>query len=525
MTASEGPPTSMRGPRFTILTPVYNPPVEVLADTIASVCQQTFTDWEWVVVDDCSPDEEVRNVLRRAAAGEPRIRLIERAENGHIVAASNTGLQAARGEFVCLLDHDDLLVAHALERVDEVLSLAPEADLVYSDEDKRVGRRRFGAFRKPDWSPQRLRGHMYTGHLCVVRRQLVEQVGGFRPGFDGSQDHDLTLRVSEVARQVVHIPEILYHWRVVDGSAAGDVGAKPYAWVVGAQAIDDHMRRLGVGRGELAHRRVGYYRTIAELPAHRSLSLVLLSAGGLAEVGAAPPTTRAEASLASVIEHSDHPLLEVILVVDSATSSQTVRRLSTRGVPLRVVRVGAGASSAERINRAALVATGERLVLLDERTSAESPDWIGQLVGALEEPGVGLVGPLVLDQHNEVRYAGHRYHSGRYEHVFVGTPHGDGGDWGALLVGREVSGLALAVAAVRRSDFLAVGGLTERIDPAAAEVDFSLKIRRSGLRAVWLPHVVARTVEPPRAREVSPTAAKRLVQWWGEPDFDPYLPF
>lgn len=200
---------SRRRPLFSIVTPVYEPPIDVLQEMIDSVREQTFTDWQLVLVDDVSPSADVRTVLRRAAAGDRRITVVERAANGRIVAASNDAVNAATGEFLVLVDHDDLLTPGALQTVADAIAAEPEADYLYSDEDKIDGQgTHYDAFHKPDWSPERLRNQMYTGHLSVMRTELVRQVGAFRPGFDGSQDHDLALRVTEQARHVVHIPEI-----------------------------------------------------------------------------------------------------------------------------------------------------------------------------------------------------------------------------------------------------------------------------------------------------------------------------
>ena len=202
-------------PFFSVVTPVYNTPIDVLDATIESVVQQTFEDWELILVDDASTDLCVRETLRAAAAADRRIRVILRETNGHIVAASNDGIDAARAPYIGLLDHDDLLVPHALDRMREAIDFAPNADYFYSDEDKvDEDGRYYDEFRKPVWSPERLRGQMYTCHFSVLRTSLVREVGGFHEGFDGSQDHDLVLRVTERARRVVHVPEVLYHWRV-----------------------------------------------------------------------------------------------------------------------------------------------------------------------------------------------------------------------------------------------------------------------------------------------------------------------
>ncbi|MBK8469009.1 MAG: glycosyltransferase [Candidatus Phosphoribacter sp.] len=512
-------------PLFSLLTPVYNPDLSVLADTIASVLAQTDPGWEWVLVDDASPDERVRVALRSAAAADPRIILIERPENGHIVAASNTGLEHARGEFVVLLDHDDLLVPHALERVRSVLAAAPDADYLYSDEDKVAGRRQFAAFHKPDWSPTRLRGHMYTGHVSVLRRSVIQTVGGFQPGLEGSQDHDLVLRVAERARRVVHIPEVLYHWRLVAGSTAADPSEKPYAWYAGGRAVDAHLRRLGIGgHAATLPGRVGYYRHWVDLPPHRSVSVVIAVSGDYRTVGGARMPAFVPA-LRGVLERTRHERVDAVIAADSrVTSRELAVGLNGLTVDTHLVRCAATEPLAGRLNAAILAATGDVVLILGERIVPETDGFLERLCGSLEEPGVGLVGPLVLGPANDIRYAGHRHHHGRYDHAFAGATHREQGSWASLWVAREVSGLALAAVAVRREDLLAVGGVCEVLPGPAAEVDLSLKLRAVGKRLIWLPDVWARTDEPIHDRTVDAAAAQALIARWGEPRWDSYLP-
>src|SRR5262245_60952584 len=224
-------------PRFSIVTPVYDPPPDILRDTLRSVHEQTFPDWELCLVDDCSTDPQIRAILDAAAAADPRVRVAHRAENGGIVAASNDALAMATGEFVALLDHDDEIAPEPLSLVAMAIAKVPDADYVYTDEDKidEQGRRAH-PFLKPDWSPDRFRTQMYTCHLSVLRRALVQEVGGFHQEFNGSQDWDLVLRVTERARQVVHVPAVLYHWRTLAASTAGSgTEAKPWAYAAGGR--------------------------------------------------------------------------------------------------------------------------------------------------------------------------------------------------------------------------------------------------------------------------------------------------
>ena len=204
--------------QFSIITPVFNPSREAFEECVKSVLTQTYADWQWCLVDDHSSHGWVQQRLSDLQALDPRIRVHFREVNGGIVAASNDALSLASGEFVALLDHDDALHPAALEKVHEVLLGSDDIDYVYTDEDK-VGPDGmfYDRFNKPKWSPERLLAQNYCSHLSVIRKRLVDEVGRFRDGFDGSQDYDLFLRITEKARKIAHIPEVLYHWRAVSG--------------------------------------------------------------------------------------------------------------------------------------------------------------------------------------------------------------------------------------------------------------------------------------------------------------------
>jgi glycosyltransferase involved in cell wall biosynthesis len=274
-------------PRFTVLTPVYDTPPDVLAAMLKSVRRQSFRDWEHVLVDDRSAAPHVREMLAAAAAEDSRVRVHERAENGGIVAASNDALAHAEGEFVALLDHDDALHPDALAIVHEALVGSPDADYVYTDEDKidEAGHHE-APFFKPDWSPERMRTQMYTCHLSVLRRTLMEEVGGFDAEFEGSQDWDIVLKVTERARQVLHVPRVLYHWRTLATSAAGGgEAAKPWAFEAGTRAVQAHCERIGLKAEVIRDLETpGVYHLEPRLTAEPLVSIVIPTAGTRREV-------------------------------------------------------------------------------------------------------------------------------------------------------------------------------------------------------------------------------------------------
>lgn len=529
----------MSAPVFSVITPVYSTPVDILRATIDSVLAQTFPDWELILVDDCSPDPVVRDVLREAAAADPRIRVIERETNGHIVVASNDGVDAATGEFIALLDHDDALVPEALERVKQVVDRVPDVDYVYSDEDKidDTGER-FDRFYKPTWSPERLRGHMYTCHFSVLRASCVRQVGGFHEGVEGSQDHDLALRVSEVARRIVHIPEVLYHWRVIPGSAAGDEDAKPYAWHAGRRVVQAHLDRVGIdGTVELGPTR-GTYRIRRRLDPAVRVSVVIPTRGAEALVWGERRCFVVEA-VRSLLAHGGHDNLEVVVVHDPQTPARVLAELRrVAGDVLQLVPYEGRFNFSEKCNLGVVSSYGEVVVLLNDDVEITADGFVTQLVAPLLEDGVGITGANLTLGDGTVQHAGVcldarlgiMFEEGQrsVSHVapllvrnslrsLVGS---------GMAVNREVTAVSGAGLAITRRLYDEVGGMSEVFGANFGDVDLSLKVARAGYRRVWVAGAEAYHFEAQTRRDtvVKSGEVRRLTRRWTVPPHDPYLP-
>ena len=513
-------------PFFSVVTPVYEPPLDVLREMIQSVRSQTFQDWEFVLVDDRSPSEDVRRVLRQAAIHDRRIRVIERAENGRIVAASNDAVAAACGEFLVFIDHDDLLAPTALEAVAAVIVREPLVDYIYTDEDKvDADGQHYNEFLKPEWSPERLRGQMYTGHLSVMRAELVRRVGGFHQGFDGSQDHDLALRVTEQARKVVHIPEVLYSWRVVPGSAAGDVNAKPYARDAGRRAVQAHLDRCGIpGRVSISDV-PGCYRVERDPDLALLVSVVIPTRGGTGLVWGQRRCFVVDA-VKSIIAKAGIDRFEVVVVFDPQTPKAVLEELrEVAGDRLLLVPFDEPFNFSAKCNVGFLASSGDVIALLNDDLEVISDGFLGQLIAPLSERDVGMTGAHLLYGDSTVQHAGHAYVAGHYAHALQGTPQDDPGPFGILRINREVSGLTAACVALRREVYEEVGGFWEELPGSFNDVDFSFKIRAAGYRLVWLAdvrlyHFESRT----RDKTVQPYEHELILSRWGLPEQDPYLP-
>ena len=355
-------------PRFSIVTPVFDPPLDVLDHMLASVRHQTLGSWEHCIVDDGSSRPGVIERLEAAAAAEPRIRLRLRHKRGGIVAASNDGLEMAQGEFIALLDHDDELAPTALQVMAEHIDAHPEADVLYSDEDKidRKGHRS-DAFVKPAWSPDRLLGQMYTSHLSVIRRSLIGEVGGFRSGYDGAQDWDLVLRVTERARAVVHVPHVLYHWRTLEGSAAARSDAKPWAHEASVRVINEHLDREGI---EAVACEVpsypGHYWLEPALRSEPLVSVVIPTAGRTQVIdGEVVPLV--VNCVRTLLQRSNYEHLELVVVIDDHADDGVRDELrAIGGDRLELVEFDEPFNFSRKVNVGVAASRGEHLLLLND---------------------------------------------------------------------------------------------------------------------------------------------------------------
>jgi glycosyltransferase involved in cell wall biosynthesis len=512
--------------KFSVLTPVFDPPVGALRAAVESVRAQTYPDWELVLVDDASTDAAVKIALAEFETLDPRIVVVRRASNGGIGAASQDALQHASGEFVALLDHDDLLAPHALSRAADALAADPEIDYLYTDEDKvdDTGRH-YDTFMKPEWSPERLRGQMYTAHLSVIRRSIAIEAGGFRLGFDGSQDHDLVLRVTERARRIVHLPEVLYHWRVVPGSTAGDPRAKTYAWEAGRRAVHDHLDRIGTDGDASLGPLPGTYRIERRIPAERTISIVIPTRGSSGLIWGEQRCFVLEA-VRSALEHTDHKNVEIVAVCDTATPVEVIDELYViAGDRLTVVEYTEPFNFSRKCNAGFVASQGDVVVMLNDDVEVISDRWLENLCGPLEDPTVGLTGALLYYGDGTVQHAGHLYDRNEYSHAFLGCDPESTVAFSALHINREASGVTAACAALRRDTFAAIGGFCEDLPGNFNDVDFCFKIAHAGLHTVWLSNVELFHFES-RTRDstVQEWEYKRVHDRWGSYVVDPMLP-
>jgi GT2 family glycosyltransferase len=330
---------------------------------------------------------------------------------------------------------------------------------------------------------------MYTGHLSVARRTLVEEVGGFRPGFEGSQDYDLVLRVTERARSIRHVARVLYHWRILPESVANNAAAKPYAYEAGRRAVQDHCDRTGrratVSDGVVP----GVYRVQREFDGEPLVSVVIPTRGSRARVWGVDRCFVVEA-VRSLVERARYTNLEIICVVDLPTPPEAIAELEAiAGDRLRLVWYDRPFNFSEKINLGAAHATGELMLILNDDVEVESPDFIETMVGLIQEDDVAMVGAKLLFADGRLQHAGHVYNGDPY-HAYFGYPADHLGACSVLACQRETSGVTAACALVKMSIWDEIGGMTPQLAGNFNDVDFSLKIRARGYRILWTPYAV-----------------------------------
>ena len=523
---------TVAAPRFSIVTPVYETPEPVLARMLKSVRRQSFEDWELCLVDDASAQGRVAETLDAAARADARIRVRRREANGGIVAASNDALAMARGEFVALVDHDDELHPGALSAVQEALAREPEADYAYTDEDKIVGPGiHLRPFLKPEWSPERLRTQMYTCHLSVLRRALVEEVGGFDPDFEGSQDWDLVLKVTERARAVVHVPRVLYHWRVSASSAAArGAAAKPWAFEAGRRAVQAHCERTGLeARVERDDAHTGVYHLHPELRGEPRVGIVIPTACRNREVRGRSQLLVGNC-VRSIRERSTYGNYEIVCVVDAGAPAEAVEELrALGGERLRVVEYDRPFNFSEKVDLGAAHSDGEHLLLLNDDVEVATPDWIERMAMYSRLPEVGAVGGRLLLEDGRLQHAGVRFKRGLPGHPYHGRPGDFGGYAYAALVARNPLAVTGACLMTRRELFESLGGLSSEFPVNYNDVDYCLRLRQAGKRVVYDPDLVMYHFESSsRPTAVADWEKRLLKQRWGaltaaDPDSHPRL--
>jgi glycosyltransferase involved in cell wall biosynthesis len=472
-------------PLISILLPVYNSNLKWLRRAISSVQQQLYQRWELCIVDDASTDRKLWPFLQRCARRDRRIRVMRRTENGHISAASNDALRLATGDFVALLDHDDELASTALYFAALALNKNPDLQLLYSDEDKLDAQnRRFEPYFKSDWNPELFLAQNFISHLGIYRTDLVRRVGGFRVGFEGSQDYDLTLRcIEEIQpKQIEHLPWVLYHWRAGDQSTASDATAKPYAQEAARRAVQEHLERQKIAGTVIPSFEI-YLQTKYALPTEQPLVTIIIPTRD--------QVLRLKKCLHGIFNQTDYRSYEVIVLDNETYDSETLEFLAdlTKRDGVRVERIEGGFNYSSLNNRGVELSGGSLVALLNDDVEVINSDWLSEMVSRAMQPKVAIVGARLWYPNGTIQHGGVVLGAGGIaSHAHAGLRRGEPGYFARAHLAQDVSAVTTACALVKREAYLQMRGLDENLAVTFNDVDLCLRLREAGYRILWTPY-------------------------------------
>jgi len=525
-------------PLISVVMPVFNTDPRWLGAAIRSVQSQLYPNWELCISDDASTLNDVRSMLLDFAKHEAKIRLLLRKENANVSINLKSALSLASGEFIALTDADDLLPEHALYLIAKEIVQHPNVDLIYSDEDKiDESGKRYDPHFKSDWNTALMLSQNAFGHLGVYRKSLVEAVGGFRSGFEGSQDHDLVLRcaLQTSPDRIRHVRRVLYHRRAIESSTAHNRGVRPNAWDAGRRAVEDHLALRGL-RASVKRAPLDQYQVEYELPVPQPRVSVLI------------PTTGNPSLLArcldSILSRTTYENFEVLLLVNQIQRDKPERteflRQSAERPPVRVLFHPDRPFNYSWVNNWGVgEAVGEVLCLLNDDTEVITPDWLERLVARATLPDVGAVGAMMYYPDDTIQHAGVVLGlglGGIAGHAFHLQPRGSYGYFSRACLEQDWSCVTAGCLAIRRDVFLSLGGFDENLAIAFNDVDLCIRLRAAGWRILWTPtvelyHHESASVGSPYSTERGdefPKAIALMRQRWGsmlgcDPYYNPNL--
>ena len=473
-------------PRISVAVPAYCTPEIFLRQMIQSLLDQTYPDWELCIANGSPDDTEMTAILKEYASADRRICVRDLDENQGIAGNTNAALTMASGEFVGLLDHDDLLAPNALYEIVKKLNEDRNLDAVYTDEDKVTTdlSEHFQPHLKPDFNLDLLRSNNYICHFFVVRKTIVDKVGGFRQEFDGAQDHDFIFRcVEEASGRVGHVPEIVYHWRTHKASTADNPASKMYAFDAGRRAIEAHLKRVGV-EGEVSHTPdLGFFRVKYPVHGEPLVSIIIPNKDEKESL---------QACIESIREKTEYQNYEILIIENNSTSEEIFHYYKelSRDPKIRLLRWKKEFNYSAINNYGVRHAKGDYLLFLNNDVTVITPGWIKEMLGVCQRREVGAVGVKLIYPDNTIQHAGCVVGMGGIAgHMFVNMPAERTGYLHKASLLQDMSCVTAACMMMKKNVFLEAGGFTEELAVAFNDVDLCLKVRSHGHLIVYDPYV------------------------------------
>lgn len=513
-------------PQISIVVPTYNTPKQFLIEMIESVMQQTYPNWQLCIADGGSKNQDTLETLKLFAEKDARVKVTFLTDNYGISGNTNKCLELATGEFIGLFDHDDLLTPNALFEVVKVLNDNKEIDFIYSDEDKtdETTQNFFDAHFKPDFSPDMLRSQNYICHFTVFRKSLLSTIGQFRPECDGSQDHDIILRLTEQTDKIVHIPKILYHWRVHNQSTAAGISAKEYTITAGIRAVQDHLARIGLEGKVSKGLFTGSYRVEYEINHESKVSIIIPNKDHKEDL---------KKCIESIMQKTTYSNYEIIIVENNSETAEIRAYYDelAKDAKIKVVEWKKEFNYSAINNYGAKFATGDYYILLNNDIEIITPNWIEEMLMYCQRKDVGIVGAKLYYPDNTIQHAGVIIgFLGVAGHAHVGKFRTDPSYFGRSQVVQNVSAVTAACLMIRKDVYEEIEGLDEKFQVAFNDVDLCMKVRKKGKLVVFTPYAEAYHYESKsRGQEDTPEKIqrfngeiKRFEEKWGLYERDPY---
>lgn len=478
-------------PKISVITPVYNPDEKWLRSCIESVINQTYDNWELCLADDNSTKEHVKKVLEEYSKKDNKIKIIYRSKNGHISQASNSALKISTGEYIALLDHDDDLAPNALYEIVKILNDNPKIDFIYSDEDKiELNGKHVDPFFKPDWSPDMLMSLNYICHLSVIRKKIVDQIRGFRIGFEGSQDYDLFLRVTEITKSIYHIPKILYSWRKVPNSTSTTYSVKNYCNQASINALQDSLKRKKIEGSACTGLVNGSFRTKYKIINNPLVSIII------------PTKDKAEylkRCVNSIEQKTTYNNYEILIIDTGSKDLETsdYYKTLTNNNKIKILNWQGTFNYSTVNNFGVKHAKGKYILLLNNDTEVITPEWIESMLEHAQRKEIGAVGVKLLYPNKKIQHAGvilgikggniNRGVAGHIQKMFKDIPMKS-----PILNSKDIirnfSAVTAACLMISKEKYLEVNGLDEKFRIAFNDVDFNLKLRQKGYFNLYTPY-------------------------------------
>mgnify|MGYP004569934311 FL=1 len=470
-------------PLISFIIPTYNVSKPLLKECLDSLLNQSYDNFEICISDDHSTLEETIEVLKEYEQKYDQIHVAYRKKNGHISEASNTAISLAKGEFIALIDNDDTIEKDSLYYVVEALNQNKKLDMIYSDEDKIDFKGNYmEPHFKPDYSPDTLMGVNYICHLCVLRTSLVRKIGGFRKAYDGSQDYDLFLRITEETKEIYHIEKVLYHWRQTATSTAGYLGNKSYAYLAGKKALEDSLKRRGIKGEVIDNKRVSTY--LVKYWTNKPLVSIIIPMRDQAKIS--------RRCFESLYQKNTYSNFEII-VIDNGSCEKETKDLFLeyqKKKNFKVIRIDKEFNYSALNNEGVKHARGEYLLFLNNDTKIIQEDTLEWMVGYAAQEHVGCVGAKLLYPDKLVQHAGVVLGFGGVAgHIYVANSYQDNGLFGRLVMPYNYTAVTAACLMIKKEKFLQVKGFDENLKVALNDVDLNLKILNQGYYNVCLSNV------------------------------------